>query len=310
LVHDAAIAKCDLDDGVRDGLISNPTACHFDAREAVCKTAQQSDCLSPAQADAIRKVYDGPRNSKGEKLYVSGAAIGSEMGWVDDPLGYIRTDDPPGGSDSWALDYFRFMVMPPAGADWQLRDFDFDRDYKRFNGGTQESLLNAANPDLRKFQAAGGKLLIFQGWNDQSDLPQMTIDYYETVSRTMGGRARTEAFVRLFLIPGMLHCSGGEGAFAIDYLSYLEHWIEDGQPPQKMIGAHVDDAYLARLGLSGGGGADDRSARFTGALMLKVPLSPDIPVTFTRPIYPFPLLAKYKGSGDPTDASNFRPVEP
>lgn len=309
LVHDAALARCDLDDGVKDGIIGNPPACKFDPRELICKAAQRSDCLSQAQADAIRKVYDGPRNSKGEKLYVSGAAIGSEMGWVDDASGYIRTDKLLGGSESWALDYFRYMVIPPAGPAWQLKDFDFDRDYKRFAGGTQESLLNAANPDLRKFQAAGGKLLIFQGWNDQSDLPQMTIDYYETVSRTMGGRARTEEFARLFLIPGMLHCTGGDGAFAIDYLSALEAWVEDGRPPEKLLGAHVDDAYLARLG-SPTAATDDTAAKWVGALMLKVPLNSDVPIAFTRPVYPFPIRAKYKGSGDPSDATNFLPVEP
>lgn len=316
LVHDAALARCDMDDGLKDGIIGNPTACKFDPGDLVCRAGQHSGCLSRAQADAVRKVYDGPRNSMGEKLYVSGAAIGSEMGWVDEVLDYIRSDNTPGGSESWALTYFRHMVMPPAGRSWQLMDFDFDRDYKRFGGGTQESLLNAANPDLRKFKAAGGKLILWQGWNDQSDLPQMTIDYYETVQRVMGGRTDTLDFARLFMIPGMLHCTGGDGAFAVDYLTSLESWVEHGQPPDKLIGAHVDDSYLERLGRQpdagelSDSGPSDETARFMGALMLKLPLDLEIPVTFRRPIYPYPLRAKYKGIGDPTDAINFEPVEP
>ena len=309
VVHEAALARCDLDDGVKDGVIGYPIACKFDPHELVCKANPHSGCLSQAQADAISKVYDGPRNSKGEKLYVSGAAIGSEMGWIDEALDYIRSDDTPGGSESWALSYFRYMTIPPGGPNWQLTDFDFDRDYKLFGGGVQESLLNAANPDLRKFKAAGGKLLIYQGWNDQSDLPQMTLDYYEMVIKAMGGNASTMDFARLFMIPGMLHCTGGDGAFAIDYLSYLEDWVERGRPPDKMIGSHVDDFYLARLG-GGSGDSDSEVHQFLGALKLKLPLDSEIPVKFTRPLYPYPIRAMYRGRGDPSDANNFEPVKP
>jgi hypothetical protein len=319
LVHDAALAHCDMDDGVRDGIIGNPAACKFDPGELVCKmkTAKQATCLTQAQAEAVRKVYLGPVNSKGEKTYVGGAVPGSEMGWIDDGvLDYIRTGGQIGGSEEWALIYFRHMVMPPAGPHWKLSDFDFDRDYKRFGTGAQESLLNAANPDLRKFKAAGGKLLIYQGWNDQSDLPEMTIDYYQMVEKTMGGRAATQDFARLFLIPGMLHVSGGDGAFAIDYLTYLERWVEHQQPPELMIGAHVDDNYLAQPGKSLEGAAPSDigssvwSAKFVGALTLKIPLDPAVPIAFTRPVYPYPKRAKYKGTGDPKDAANFASIEP
>src|SRR5262249_35162447 len=155
--------------------------------ELVCRAGKKTGCLTPIQVEAVKKVYAGPVNSRGEKLYVSGAAPGSEMGWVDEGvLDYVRNGQ-PGGGVLWSLEYYRYMVMLPAGSNWKLKDFDFDRDYERFGTGVQESLLNAANPDLRKFKAAGGKLIIYQGWNDQSDLPQMTIDYYESVEKTMGG---------------------------------------------------------------------------------------------------------------------------
>jgi feruloyl esterase len=155
----------------------------------------------------------------------------------------------------------------------------------------QESLLNAANPDMRKFKAAGGKLMLYAGWND-TVIPAELVDYYDTVERTMGGRAATQNFFRVFMVPGMNHCTGGEGPFAIDYLSYMEAWVERGQVPDKMIGAHVP-------GLSWG-----------QAFGLKFPLDPSTAITFTRPIYPYPLWAKYKGSGDPNKAENFKPFEP
>jgi feruloyl esterase len=286
LVHDAALAKCDMDDGVKDGVISNPPACTFDPSELVCKAGQTVGCLTQIQANSVRKVYDGPRNSKGERIFTRGAEPGSELAWLESYTGW---DDVyghrEGGDEEWALEYFRYMVIPPAGPCWQLTDYDFDRDYKRFGTGVQESLLSAANPDLRKFKAAGGKLIVYQGWADPEVPPEKTIDFYQTVQRTMGGRAPTKSFFRLFMVPGMKHCSSGDGAFAIDYVSYMEAWVEHGQAPDMMIGAHV-------LGVAVG---------------LKFPLDPSTPISFTRPIFPYPLWAKYKGTGDPNNSANFFP---
>src|ERR1700722_13594233 len=102
-------------------------------------------------------------------------------------------------------------------------------------------LFADTNPDLRKFKAAGGKLISYQGGNDTLQIPGAIVDYYETVEKTMGGPAATQNFFRLFIIPGMNHCTDGDGAFAFDYLRYLETWVEGGQPPDVMIGSHVND---------------------------------------------------------------------
>ena len=162
------------------------------------------------------------------------------------------------------------------GKDWKYTDFDFDRDYARSGVGV---IFADTNPDLRKFKAAGGKLISYQGGNDALQIPGAIFDYYETVERTMGGRARTQDFFRLFAIPGMNHCTGGDGVFAFDYLGYLEAWVERGQAPDVMIGTHLPGPSQAP------------------------------PKTFTRPVYPCPLHARYKGTGDPNDAANFVPVE-
>jgi hypothetical protein len=301
LVHEAALQKCDMDDGVKDGVIGNPRACDFDPAALVCKAEKTSTCITRAQAEAVKKVYRGPTNSKGEKIYTGGSPIGSELGWSH----YSR----------WALPYFRYEVMPAAGPDWQEKDFDFDRDYKRFNSGIQESLLNAANPDLRKFKAAGGKLIIYQGENDAGVVPANTVDYYETVERTMGGRVRTQDFARLFMVPGMGHCSGGEGAYAIDYLKHIEVWVEKATPPEMMIGAHPDDAWLISATLPKEwaeqlADSPPEMKAWIAAWFLRMPLDSGTRVTFTRPVYPYPLRAKYSGRGDPADAKNFNPVVP
>jgi feruloyl esterase len=124
----------------------------------------------------------------------------------------------------------------------------------------------------------------------------------------MGGSASTLDFFRLFVIPGMKHCSGGDGAFAVDYLNYLEDWVEHGRAPVRVVGAHIDTPYLLQHSEDDGSSVKDRV--WLAALKLPFPLDPAAPVTFTRPAYPYPLLTKYKGSGDPNDAANFESSEP
>ena len=297
LVHDRAVAKCDMDDGIRDGIIGDPFHCKFDPSELLCKPDKMADCLTADKVAAVKKVYSGPMTSQGGKIYTGGPLPGSELNWMGSSDGdaYISGNEPT----PWAAEYFRYVgFMPAPGPGWNPSDFDFDRDYKRLR--TSESMFGAAdNPDLRKFKGAGGKLILYQGALDQSDIPADAVDYYETVERTMGGRATTQEFFRLFVVPGMNHCTGGAGAFAIDYLTYLEAWVEQGQAPDRMIGAHVDDSYWKEHGE----GAFE-------PFLLRFPLDAQIPVAFTRPIFPYPWRAEYKGSGNPTRAENFKAIQP
>ncbi|MBI4165018.1 MAG: tannase/feruloyl esterase family alpha/beta hydrolase, partial [Acidobacteria bacterium] len=224
-LHEAVVAKCDMDDGVKDGVIGNPLACKIDPSEWACKAGQKEQCLSAAQAEAFAKIYAGPTNSKGEIL-IGGFVPGMEFGIPTTTKAY-----------SLSRDFFQYMgFMAAPGPSWKPSDFDFDRDYKRL--ALAQALLEDANPDLHKFKAAGGKLILAHAWTDSLP-PLNTIDYYETAERTMGGREATQDFFRLFMVPGMDHCSGGAGAYAIDYLSSLENWTEKGQAPDVMIGAHV-----------------------------------------------------------------------
>jgi hypothetical protein len=279
LAHDAAVAKCDLDDGLKDGIIGDPRSCKFDPAVLTCRAEKQAGCLSATQVAAMKKVYSGPTASKDSRSFTGGAMPGSELSMGGPVVAGYR---------KFASDIVRYtMFMPIPSPSWQITDFDFERDYKRF--GLLESLYGALNPDLRNFKAAGGKLILYQGWSDGAPLPLNSIDYYETAEKTMGGRAATQDFFRLFMIPGMDHCTGGDGAFAIDYLSYLEAWVEKGQAPDAMIGAHLTSNTYA-----------DRD---------RFPLDP-AKVSFTRPVYPYPIRAKYKGSGDPNQAASFGPVKP
>jgi feruloyl esterase len=172
-----------------------------------------------------------------------------------------------------------------------VKDFDFDRDYKRL--GMMESLYSGSNPDLRKFKANGGKLISYQGWADQSVVPLNVVDYYELAERTMGGRAATQDFFRLFMLPGVNHCRGGVGADAIDYVAYLEQWVEQGKAPDRLTARHV---------------TPEAFAKYTPTNYF-FPL-PAAEVQFSRPVFPYPLQARYKGAGDANDAANFEAVSP
>ena len=289
VIHRAALARCDEDDGVKDGIIGNPRACRFDPSVLLCKRGEGSDCLTKSQVEAAKQLYAGPATSSGKMLY-SGQEVGSELNWID---AYVGDDNHPADTSS-TLERFRWMLLNPApGASWNPKDFDFDRDYKRL--GLMEPIYAAINPDLRKFKAAGAKLLVYEGWADPEVLPGGIVDYYETAEKTMGGRATTQDFFRLFMVPGMNHCTLGAGAFAADYLSALEAWVEHDQAPDRLIASHVQvedidpndyDAFNRRLAF---------------------PLDPKT-IAFSRPVYPYPLRAKYLGHGNPNDAGSFGPI--
>lgn len=273
-LHRAVLAKCDNDDGVRDGVISNPQACRIDFSAWACTATKTSECLSDAQIEALERIYAGPINAKSEKLGGQGILPGMEKMIPTKPMAGA------GGKayDDWALGY-----MQPSGSGLTPETFDFDSDYKRL--ALFQAMTAAKNPDLSAMKAAGGKLILAHGLVDMALTASLSVDYYEKAERTMGGKAATQDFFRLFLVPGMDHCSGGPGAYAIDYLNYIEDWSERGKAPDMMVGAHIQEGLYK--------GWD-----------YKLPADPAA-VTFTRPIYPYPQHAKYKGSGDPNDARNF-----
>jgi hypothetical protein len=284
LLNESVIKKCDLDDGVRDGIIGNPDQCRVELGELACRSKGKRECLTDAQAAAARTIYEGVFTSARERIY-PGAAPGSELAWIDFAGESVKAH---------VADMFRFLLfMPDAGPHWNLASFSVDRDYQRL--ALVRPLYSASNPDLRSFKNAGGKFIMYHGWNDPLVAPASTIDYYQTVERTMGGRAATEDFLRLFLLPGVNHCSGGAGADAIDLLSAMETWVEQGRAPDELLSAHVDD----------GGVVPPVGEIFP----YRKPPSQSDKIRFTRPVYPFPRRAIYRGVGDANDAASFRPTD-
>lgn len=280
LVHAAVLAQCDLDDGVRDGVVGNPAACDFDPGRLLCGRERSRSCLTPAQVAAVRKIYAGPFAGT-DSLSRGGYMRGSELQWIGL---FFAADGGRGSMYSYSEGKFRYAVFDPdPGPGWLPTSLDFRRAYRRF--GMTEALYSAANPDLRQFERNGGKLLMFQGWSDPFEPPAATTQYYTTVERLMGGRTATQDFYRLFMVPGMGHCGGGDGAWTIDYLAYLERWVERGEAPAKLIGWHLKRPQDPQT----------------------FPPPPDA-VSFSRPVYPYPAWAKYDGTGDPAVAASFHAV--
>lgn len=277
LLKKNAVAQCDSDDGLKDGIIGHPAACDVKLDGLACVGDKTDSCLTTAQIAAAKKVYAGPSPRIYRGRPMPGAEPGSFGFAVTRPLAQLAL-----------ADFFRYLAFyPDDGTTSKLTDFDFERDYVRLS--TMEALYQSNNPDLRPFKEAGGKLIMIQGWDDAgTPFPLNTIDYYETMQRTMGGAKPTRDFARLFMAAGRSHCAGGDGASVVDPLMHLENWVERNEAPE------VIRAYKMMPG------TDIADA-------LREPRDP-AKILFSRPLYPYPLQATYKGRGDANDWRSFKPV--
>ena len=226
MIHAAVVKACDKDDGIADGIIGLPLRCKWEPEAIACKAGGSTrNCLTVEQVTVVRKLYTW-----------RGALKGSELNWIGS---FIRS-------------------APLNGKGWEPL---FDLGVERGDPDTIESMINPNNPDLRPFRDNGGKLILVHGLHDYSVMPPPTIDYYATMTRTMGGEAATKVFARLYLVPGMDHCAGGDGASAIDYLGAITAWVEGGEAPDALHGVktvsgapldyfgvglpHLDPKYIA-----------------------------------------------------------------
>jgi feruloyl esterase len=286
--------KCDVDEGVKDGVMPDPRLCrHFDPAELKCKGPKTAECLTGDQIAAARKIYGGPVNAKGEKLTTLGMVPGSEGNWA---YSYLAEGGGPENVRQMRDNILKYLSVS-ADLSSPATDIAWEGAFKR--AALQAALYDANNPDLRAFKAAGGKMIAFQGWSDHEVLPANIVDYYETVTKTMGGAAPTKDFFRLFMIPRMDHCGNGGGADKIEYLAAIENWVENGKAPDMLVGFDrkpTDDARYNIWPAESG-------------YWLAQPWDKAASIG-SRPVYPYPTQAKYKGAGDQTDAANWGPFEP
>jgi feruloyl esterase len=278
VLGEAVNAACDALDGVKDGVLNDPRRCHFDPGTLQCKNGDAPHCLTAAQVAAVRKIWAGPRDAEGQQLYP-----GLEPGGEEGPGGWAQwiTGLAPGkgGHTGLGLPFMKYVVYE--NPEWDFRNFrynaapGFESDVEYIDDKVGR-IFNAIDPDLRAFRANGGKLIQYHGWSDPDIPPTNSINYYESVVRlnartTAHALRETREFYRLFMVPGMQHCTNGPGTYRFDALTALEEWVEQDKAPEEIIAAHPNN------------GRPDR----------------------TRPLCPYPQEAKYKGTGSTDEAANF-----
>jgi feruloyl esterase len=260
LLHRAALAACDANDGVKDGVIENPTTCKFDPALLECRGPDTNECLTRGQVEAARDLYAGPKNPRtGEQIY-SPLYPGSELGW-----GQLTGDMPI----FIASDFFKYFVFKDANWNYRTRPVNFDSDVALADKPANQP-VNAIDPDIKEFVAQGGKMMLSGGWNDAGVPPLEVVNYYNNVMKALGAKNAMSA-VRLYMVPGMGHCGGGEGTDHFDLFPALQTWVEHKKAPGEIVASRIEDGKTVR----------------------------------TRPLCAYPEIATYKGSGNTDDAANF-----
>ena len=248
-----------------DGVIDDPRQCHFNPGTLLCRGAEDDSCLTAAQVAVVRAVYRGPENTRTHDSAFPGWDPGSEAPGGDPKAGW--TAYIVGQPEPVRLELWKF---------WMFGDPDFD--YRSFNYGDDLDYadravpnMNAVSTDLHRFQQHGGKLLMYYGWADNVSSARTGIDYYESLQRAAGDAANTRDFSRLFLMPGVGHCTGGPGPDTFDAVGTLDNWVQHGAAPDRIVARHARN------------GGVDRS----------------------RPLCPYPQVARWNGSGSQDAAENF-----
>lgn len=290
LIHKAAIDACDAKDGVKDGILEDPLACKFDPAVLLCKGPETAACLTSTQVEATKKIYAGPRNSRTGEQIIAGYAPGSEVITGGDYTGWKNFITGP--KEPSRLDVWKYWVFN--NPDWDWHTFDYDHDVT--TGDARMAEVNASSGDLRAFKAHGGKLMMYHGWVDPVGPPGDAIAYYDKVEHVVGGASKVQDFMRLFIVPGMSHCNGGQGyelaggARGVDdpdgvpkwphpdaehdMLIALDRWVSQGASPEEMIAAHRKDGVVER----------------------------------TIPVCAYPKVARWNGKGSSDEAKNYRCV--
>jgi feruloyl esterase len=258
MIHRFVLDACDANDGLKDGLIENPESCHIDFRALQCKGTDGPNCLTTRQVKTAQTIISPAATSTGKILF-PGLEPGTELRWD-------RLAGGPRPADLF-LDEFRYVVYQDPSWDWRI--FDLQRDSAKAHEVDKD--VDELDPHLAAFQKHGGKLLIYHGWADQQVAPGSSIEFFQSVVSLSDGPAHASNSVRLFMVPGMGHCSGGEGPDTFDEISVMERWVEQGKAPAQIIAAQKTGDKVDR----------------------------------TRPLCPYPEFARYNGAGSSNDALNF-----
>lgn len=277
LLSERIYALCDDKDGLKDGLIDDPRRCNFQPARDLPRCAPGADdakCFTGAQIGTLEKIY-GDLHAGGKRFF-PGWPVGAEVAGDNGRSGWdqwiVREAAEKTIAYQFADSFFRYMAFPRKDQGIELPAFNIEKDSPRLDWIS--IILDATNPDLAAFRDRRGKLLMYFGWADQSLNAQMGVDYYESVLQKLG--PGTTAFFRLFMQPGVFHCGGGVGPGSFEPLLTVVDWVEQGKAPDRITASRIVNGKAVR----------------------------------TRPLCPYPQIARYTGSGSIDEAANFRCVAP
>ena len=289
LIESSYLAICDEQDGTKDGILNDPRQCKFDVTTLLCKGYKTDNCLSEQQLAAVKVIYNGPKDSKGNSLFYGfpfggETALGGWPRWLTGGLKYqADLDEFQGGVDTGD---FEAPVSPSAfygfgngimkyfvynDSDWTYVNYNFDTLQK--DSEQAAKILNATNPDLSAFRKRGGKMIIYSGWSDAAAPGLAMVGYYEDILQHDISSADD---TRLFMMPGVEHCFGGPGPSWVNYLTEIDKWVESGKAPEQVTAYWLDEQMQPNG---------------------------------SRPVCAYPKIAKYKGKGDTRDAASFSCIE-
>lgn len=319
-LHEAALKACDGLDGLVDGQITDPRACHVDPGTILCKGAYEpGQCLTSAKVETARLIYQGARDENGKPLEIGATMPGSELNWVGVFVPATAQGRTMSGMIAMqAVNHLLFAPNPVSP--WTVQTFPFTEAMAQKETEARK-LYNADDANLAPFAAYDGKLILYHGWADPHISPLVTLDYFHRVGIAMTP-AKRDAMLRLFLLPGMAHCSGGDGPSEFPLLATLMNWVEGGAAPQMVIATRATKTREGQpVGITAapaqpvdrrippnelGFGAADGPVQDADPVEEAAahPTQPALPPR-SRPIYAWPQVAVYKGSGSVDDAANF-----
>lgn len=269
LLSDDILAACDGLDGLEDGIVSAVGQCDYDPARLQCNGDNTEQCLSAEQVAVMQKIHSGSTDSTGTAWYIPWAFDPgiADSGWRRWRLGDSETAVPNAVKAGLSNNGIKHVFITPPDADFDIQEFDFDKDPLRMEASA--SFADAVSPDLTVFRDHGGKIIFYHGVSDPAISALDTARYYDALTEEMGGAEATEAFAKLYLVPGMGHCGGGKGLNEFDTLTAIVDWVEKDTAPDTLT---ATGAYLEGV---------------------------------SRPLCAYPTTAKYDGSGDPAKAESF-----
>jgi len=284
LIGNAVLKQCDELDGLDDNIVNNPARCDFDVASLACEGAKTDSCLSDQEVIAAKSIYDD-LYINGERVF-PGYPVGGELspdGWAKwltggTALGDVgefqegivaEAEDPapvtPNAHFAFGNGVMKYLVFQDPA--WDYTDYKFDTFIADTAAAAQT--LNADDPDIDAFRARGGKLLIYSGWGDMALTPYGTIEYYDSI---LDRDPNAVNDVRLFMMPGVAHCFGGEGPDFVNYLDVIDIWVDTGTTLDLLTALWLNDEF-----------------------------QPD----GSRPVCAYPEYLTYNGAGNPREASSF-----